>query len=295
MSGKILHSFPLPGSSYPRFSRRQVRVRHLILAAIVFFLYFALPGFQLPIGNREWRIQASFRRESDAVRSVRLLRQGKVREAFQHAWQGYKEHAWLHDEVMPLSGGHKDGYAGWGASLVDPLDTLWIMGLRDEFEEALEALDKINFSKPNEGRVPVFEVTIRYLGGLLGAWDVSEHKYPILLEKAKQLGDLLYRAFDTPNGIPVPYYDWEHHGTEQLRGENGVIIAQIGSLSLEFIRLTQATGDVKYANAIQLITNQLEMTQNKTALPGMWPSQVNCAGAIISFSSQDYTLGAHAG
>jgi mannosyl-oligosaccharide alpha-1,2-mannosidase len=295
MSGKILRTFPLSRSSYSRFSPRQVRVRHLVLAAVVLCLYFTLPSFKLPVGIRGRRIQALFPHESGAVRSVRIQRQSKVREAFQHAWKGYREHAWMYDEVMPVSGGHKNGYAGWGATLVDPLDTLWIMGLKDEFEESLKALEQIDFSKPNEGRVPIFEVTIRYLGGLLGAWDVSEHKYPILLEKAKQLGDLLYRAFDTPNGIPVPYYDWEHHGTEKLLGQSGVILAQIGSLSLEFIRLSQTTGDPKYADAIQIITNQLEQTQNKTTLPGMWPSQVNCAGPTISFSSQSYTLGAYAG
>jgi hypothetical protein len=57
----------------------------------------------------------------------------------------------------------------------------------------------------------------------------SDHKYPILLEKATQLGDLLYKAFNTPSGLPVAYYDWQHQGPEKLVGERGVIIAQIRS------------------------------------------------------------------
>jgi mannosyl-oligosaccharide alpha-1,2-mannosidase len=198
---------------------------------------------------------------------------------------------------MPLSGGHKDTFVGWAATLVNTLDTLYIIGLKDEFEEALKALEQVDFSKPNSDHVPIFETTIRYLGGLLGAWDISGHKYTILLEKAKELGDFLYRAFDTKSGAPVPYYKWKQYSSTggKLAGENGVIVAQIGSLSLEFIRLSQVTGDPKYTDAIQKITNQLENTQNYTTLPGMWPSQVDCAGSQLLFSSQAYTLGVFAG
>jgi len=241
------------------------------------------------------RIQAFFPVESSATKSVRLLRQEEVKDAFRHAWKGYKEHAWLHDEVMPLSGGHRDPFVGWAATLVDGLDTLYIMGMIDEFENALKALEQIDFSEPNAERVPVFETTIRYLGGLLGAWDISGHKYPILLEKATQLGDFLYGAFDTESGIPVPYYRWQDHGAGKLAGENGVLVAQIGSLSLELIRLSQVTGNAKYANVVQRITDQLEETQNSTAIPGMWPSQADCAGPKLSFSSLAFTLGAFAG
>lgn len=169
------------------------------------------------------------------------------------------------------------------------------MGLKNEFEDALDAIEQIDFTKPNAERVPVFEVTIRYLGGLLGAWDISGHKYPILLRKAQQLGDFLYGAFNTESGIPTPYYWWENAGPGKIEGENGVIVAQIGSLSLEFIRLGQITGDAKYADAIQKITDQLAQTQDSNALPGLWPSFANCMGDSLSFSNRDFTLGAFAG
>ena len=51
--------------------------------------------------------------------------------------------------------------------------------------------------------INVFETTIRYLGGFLGAYDLSDGKYPILLEKAKELGEVLYNSFDTPNRLPI--------------------------------------------------------------------------------------------
>jgi mannosyl-oligosaccharide alpha-1,2-mannosidase len=292
MSNKVLRSlgFRRPLS----FRSTQARSRFLILALVAaLFLFYSVPSSN----NGQSRIQAAFPTEPTAAKSIRLRRQDQIRDAFKHAWRGYEEHAWLHDEVMPLSGGHKDTFVGWAATLVDALDTLYIMGLEDEFKKALKALEQVDFSKPNSDNVPVFETTIRYLGGLLGAWDISGHEYPILFEKARELGDFLYRAFDTESGAPVPYYHWKQHSSagRKLLGEDGVIIAQIGSLSLEFIRLSQVTGDPKYMDAIQKITDQLENTQNYTSLPGMWPSQVDSTGSQLSFSSRAYTLGAFAG
>jgi mannosyl-oligosaccharide alpha-1,2-mannosidase len=177
-----------------------------------------------------FHIQYAFKEETDDAKQIRTGRQQKVREAFLHAWKGYKEHGWLHDEVMPLSGGYQDPFAGWAATLVDSLDSLYILGLQDEFDYALKALGSINFSKPKAERVPVFETTIRYLGGLLGAYDVSGGKYPILLKKADELGEFLYRAFNTKNGLPTPYFFWGK-SSGQLQGDTGVLVAQIGNNS----------------------------------------------------------------
>ncbi|KAF7923855.1 uncharacterized protein EAE98_007673 [Botrytis deweyae] len=300
-----------PGSQRTRFQKRFIPITVVLLILVYIFStanrfslnsrygFFSFhPSIDLPLPHTgRYSIQATtFPRESRPAKEVRLTKQKKVREEFLHAWNGYKKNAWMHDEVMPLSGGQKDTFVGWAATLVDSLDTLYIMGLKEEFEEALESLKNIDFSKPNAERVPVFETTIRYLGGLLGAWDNSGHQYPILLEKAKQLGDLLFRAFNTESGIPTPYYWWEKDlpKGDKIAGENGVLVAQIASLSLEFIRLSQVTGDQKYANAIQKITDQLEATQNTTTLPGMWPSQANCMGSELSFGSRSFTLGAFA-
>lgn len=197
------------------------QVRYVLFAAFLFLLIVFLPqrlagepatdqGFSKPDLEKKksspFSIQFAFGEEKSAAKKIRLERKQKVREAFLHAWKGYKDHAWLHDELLPISGGKKDPYVGWAATLVDGLDSLLILGLQDEFDHALKALDSINFSKPNSERVPVFETTIRYLGGLLGAYDVSGGKYPKLLTKADQLGEFLFRAFNTSNGIPVPYY-----------------------------------------------------------------------------------------
>lgn len=51
--------------------------------------------------------------------------------------------------------------------------------------------------------------------------------------------------------------------------------AELGSLSLEFTRLTQLTGDAKYYDAIQRISDLVEEQQNATAIPGLIPITVS--------------------
>ncbi|MAD85527.1 MAG: hypothetical protein CL912_21415 [Deltaproteobacteria bacterium] len=185
---------------YPRPLGFRPRSRHIVTALLLLCIYWysSSSSNAAPYRNTRspYKIQATFPIESAEAQATRLQRRDEVKDAFRHAWKGYNHYAWMHDEVMPISGRHKDPFAGWAATLVDSLDSLYIMGLQEKFEEALEALEEIDFTKPNADKVPVFEVTIRYLGGLLGAWDVSEHKYPILLQKATQLGDFLTQAFE---------------------------------------------------------------------------------------------------
>lgn len=53
-----------------------------------------------------------------------------VIEAFRHAWKGYKEFAWGHDELKPLSKSYSEWF-GLGLTLIDALDTMWILGLKE--------------------------------------------------------------------------------------------------------------------------------------------------------------------
>lgn len=129
-----------------------------------------------------------------------------MRNNFLHAWTGYKNHAWAKDEVAPITGGSRDTFGGWAATLVDSLDTLWIMGFHDDFNEAIKTVATLNFTTSTQEELNVFETTIRYLGGFLAAYDLSGSK--ILLRKAVELGDMLYAAFDTPNRLPVMRWKW---------------------------------------------------------------------------------------
>jgi mannosyl-oligosaccharide alpha-1,2-mannosidase len=236
---------------------------------------------QLPSGDPKAlpRIQYKFGSESSSIKKDRLRKQTAVREAFKHAWFGYKNHSLPHDELMPISGGVGDPFNGWGATLVDSLDTLWIMDLKDEFEDAVLAVSQIDFKTSPRKDIPLFETTIRYLGGLIGAYDLSDGKHQILLDKAVELADILMGAFDTPNRMPAVFYNWApSYASQPHRASPHSVLAELGSLSVEFTRLAQITKEHKYYDAIARITDALETWQMKTTMPGLWPLRVDASG-----------------
>ena len=180
----------------------------------------------------------------------------------------------------------------WAVTLVDSLDALWIMDFGKDFEAAVEAVATINFCTSASEEISIFETTIRLLGGLLSAFDLS--KDARLLAKALELADMLYACFDTPNRMPVLH--WRHldlmEGHSQLADENAAI-AEIGSLALEFTRLTQLTGEAKWYDAIQRITDVFYSQQNSSNVPGIWPYIGNARTQDFS-SGSVFTLGAGA-
>ncbi|CAK7240501.1 MAG: hypothetical protein STHCBS139747_001943 [Sporothrix thermara] len=228
--------------------------------------------------------------ETAEAREVRMARLAAVKASFDRSWAGYKEHAWMADEVQPLSATPRqdlEKLGGWAATLVDTLDTLWIMGMHDEFRMAVRACEAIDFGRTDADTVHVFETTIRYLGGFLGAYEISNKAYPLLLQKATEIGEILLGAFDTPNRLPMGRWDWRAYarGEMQMSAPHTMLSAEIGTLSLEFTRLTQLTGDVRYYDAVQRISDVLAAHQQRTRLPGMWPVVIDAAKP--SFAEDD--------
>jgi mannosyl-oligosaccharide alpha-1,2-mannosidase len=154
-------------------------------------------------------VQAAQPEEDATQKAERERRSAVVIESFNHSWGGYKKYGWLRDEVAPVSGKWKDTFGGWAATLVDSLDTLWIMGMKEDFELAVRACEDIDFSTTEAKDINVFETTIRYMGGFLAAYDISGAKYPTLLGKAVEVGELLMSVFDTPNRMPISRWDWQ--------------------------------------------------------------------------------------
>lgn len=178
----------------------------------------------------------------DAAASAHLA--ADVKAEFLHAWNGYKRHAWGHDDLAPLSGTPYDWY---GQSLlmtpVDALDTLVLMGLTAEADAVRELIaTKLDFDK--DIYVKNFEVTIRLLGGLLSGYQLTGDER--LLKKAGDLGTRLLPAFDSPTGLPYVEVDLR---TGKTRG-TATNPAETGTLLLEFGTLSRLTGNpVFYAKA----------------------------------------------
>lgn len=246
----------------------------------------------MPFGDRVEipKIQHDFGIETAEAKIIREERLKTVKASFEHSWQGYEKYAWMKDELSPLTGGHVTSFGGWAATLVDTLDTLWLMGMEEDFAHAVKAMSQIDFTRTESDELNVFETTIRYLGGLLGAYDLSNGTYPVLLEKATEIGDLLCRAFDTPNHMPVTRWHWKSamDGEEQEAGES-TLIAEIGSLTLEFTRLSQLTGDLKYFDLIERVMTEIYKAQSKTHIPGLWPVVMNARQ--MTFTNRGFTLG----
>lgn len=235
------------------------------------------------------RIQHPFGPEPSPPRREREARLLEVKKVALRAWRGYKKHAWMQDALLPISGSGREQFSGWAATLVDSLDTLWIMGLREEFDEAVAAVADIDFGSSTSNRINIFETNIRYLGGLLAAYDLSGRQ--LLLKKAVELGDLIYGGFNTENGMPVDFISF--HAAKEGGGllvEGAVVSASPGTLSLELAHLSQVTGDLKYYSAVAQLMDVFYQGQNQTSLPGVWPMNINMnAKDVVQGSS--FTLG----
>jgi hypothetical protein len=215
----------------------------------------------------------------------------KVKAAAQHAWKGYKDYAWGADDLRPLT---KTSRTWYNTSLlmtpVDAFDTFTILGLKDEAKEAKDIiLSKLSFNVNNE--VQVFEITIRLLAGLLTAYELDGDKQFLAL--AKDLGDRLMPAFNTKTGMP---YRYVHLQTGKTRdGINNP--AEIGTLMMEFGKLSKLTGNDKYyaaakkgmmevykrRSAIDLVGEQIDVNTGK------WVStQSHISGYIDSYYEYMY-------
>lgn len=186
-----------------------------------------------------------------------------VREQMRWAWRNYREHAWGKDEFKPLTGTYssfplKDRHLG--LSLIEALDTLWIMGLDEEFHDGVDWV-KANSDFDVDGEVSVFETNIRLVGGLLSAWHCSGD--PVLLAKARDLADRLLPSFNaSPLGIPHRFVNLR---TGAVRGpitnpaETGTFIPEFGTLS-------RATGDPRYRNAAKRAAVSMFKRRSKIGL-----------------------------
>lgn len=105
---------------------------------------------------------------------------------------------------------------GWGATIIDGLDTMIIMGLKDEYNEALDYIKNDLHFNTSIGNAKGFETSIRYLGGLISAYDLAGD--PILLDKAKEvMKDTLLPLFSSPSGAPYTYMDVNRYVHEESR------------------------------------------------------------------------------
>ncbi|MFD5829084.1 glycoside hydrolase family 47 protein [Lentzea sp. NPDC060358] len=169
-----------------------------------------------------------------------------VRAETRWAWKSYVDRAFGHDQIKPVSGTSEEFFVPghpMGLTVVEALDTLWLMELDAEFAQGV-AWVKASLDFDVDAPFQVFETNIRLLGGLLSAYHVSGDA--ALLALARDLGDRLLVAFTkSPTGIPYRYVNLRTGAVsspETNLAETGTYITEFGSLS-------KWTGDRKYYDA----------------------------------------------
>ncbi|KAG0143084.1 hypothetical protein CROQUDRAFT_49314 [Cronartium quercuum f. sp. fusiforme G11] len=228
-----------------------------------------------------------------------------IRDTFKRGWKTYRAHAWGHDEnnlayqtffwsqllnhtVGALSLKPSNTRNGWGATLVDSLSTLQVMGL-----SAVKHVHRIDFTKTNDS-VSVSESTvslygkvtrekahrlkcpsisrmscrkIRYIGGLLSAYEGSARTEPILLSKAVQLADKLMFAWQNQSVLPFGYINFTNDSVYTDKGRNITNLAAAGSLLLEFYKLSKHTYNETYYDMAEATMKAI--MNNKAIWPGL--------------------------
>jgi mannosyl-oligosaccharide alpha-1,2-mannosidase len=208
----------------------------------------------------------------------------QVKAAMQHAWGSYEKRCFGSDELLPQSGRGQENWGGLGVTLVDSLDTLWIMGMHKEFQRARDwVATRLSFRRPGK-TVSVFETTIRDLGGLLSAHSLTGDT--VFLTKACELADRLLHAFDNglfPTGQIV---------LDPPRANNGGQrnLAEVGTLQLELRYLSHATGESKYrAKGDAVHDHFYEMFKSGSSDHGLFPLYLSStgrpAGGKLSFGA----------
>jgi mannosyl-oligosaccharide alpha-1,2-mannosidase len=155
-------------------------------------------------------------------------RREAIKSAFKFAWDGYYAYAFPHDELKPASNSPGTSRNDWGATAVDTLGTAILMEMPDVVNIILAHVKLIDFHATNTS-ISVFESTIRYMGGLLSAYELltgpfapsnqSSRGFDFLVDQAKNLGDVLCAAFVDGDSLPSGKLDPQTH---KGNGKNGL-------------------------------------------------------------------------
>ena len=145
---------------------------------------------------------------------------------------------------------------GWGASAADALSTALVMGQKDIVNQIITFVPTIDWSKTSSS-VSLFETTIRYLGGMLSGYDFlsgplahladDPANVDALLSQSVNLANNLSYAFNSPSG--VPYNNLNFANRSVVDEPNG--LATVGTLILEWTRLSDLTGNYSYASLVE--------------------------------------------
>jgi len=215
-------------------------------------------------------------------------RETVIRE-FIFSWNAYRDNVWGKDEFQPLTKDYKNWakHTGLGLTILD--STLFLMGdpLRTEFERALKWIVEdlnleINLNVNN------FESTIRLVGSMISAYEMTGETNQKLLEKAVLLANKLLWAYNTSSGVPhssVNLQTHNHYNPSWTGGSS--VLSEFGSVQLEFRTLSFLTKNPIYDMKATHVMNIIDSGQCENML---CPTYYSPGG--MEWTSDHITLGA---
>lgn len=203
------------------------------------------------------------------------MKREKIKEMMLHSWNNYVLYAWGDNELRPVTRQpHRAniyGSARLGATIIDSLSTLYTMGLESEFNRGRDWV-ATDLKMDYNAFVSVFETNIRILGGLLSAYAMSG--YTVFKTKSVEVANKMLPAFDTPTGIPyglVSLQTGQKNNWMWAQGQS--ILAEFGTLHLEFVYLSNITGLPIYAEKVKHIRNYMDKIRKPNY--GLYPNYLN--------------------
>jgi len=241
-------------------------------------------------GSSPYRITKEIRQQSDELARIR---REHVKAAMQFAWKGYTTYAFGMDEIKPVSKVGDNVWKGLATTMVDALDTLWLMNMTEEFSQARDFVaQNLTYADKNVSII-CFETTIRSLGGMLSAYSWSGDA--IFLEHALDIGRRIFHSFDgASTGIPFgrvnlmtgEFYN-DHH-------DNFTPLSWVGTLQLEFRCLDALVQSNETANMRQKVENIIAVLYSLNPPRGLYPTLVrNVNVSHAEFANTHLTFGAN--
>lgn len=201
--------------------------------------------------------------------------QQEVRSMFLNSFEQLRNQPGLYENSL-----------NWPIDVIDTLDTLYVMGLHEQFDNVVETvIKKLDFKYPsisvNTDKLTIIdiaELSQKVLSSMLSAYELS--KNTILLSKSTELADFIIKSFDTPNGLPM--IDFPVNSRLQNRFPYREINpSKLTSMTLEFIKLSELTQNDKYFNAAYNIYNTIAHSTDQFAIDFLFPNVVDPSGCEV--------------
>ncbi|VDP81827.1 unnamed protein product [Echinostoma caproni] len=238
---QLLAKFKYPG--------RRVGIPHLVACFFflglygywMLFMYVTKSDLALPENSQEPMLKSPTsvpvvnRTESHPELDSNMIMAQTVRLAMVHSWKAYRLYAWGKDETEPMrQSGTK--WMGTALTMIDALDTLWIMGLTKEFSDARNWIAaNLKFDTDNE-HISFF----------------VEFCLNILVRLQQELGPLLLVAFRPHFALPMPDVNFAKRTARYSAWSTQHSLSEVSSIQMEFNQLSLLTKDDRYAFALTL-------------------------------------------